>query len=190
MRPRAILVTGAPGTGKSTLGKMLATVLRVPFLARDDIRGGLVFSAGAWSNEPIELPPGDEAVELFLQTVEGLLAREVSCVIEYVVRSHRPADLERLRAAGDCIVIFTSCHDPVSRLIERNQSDRLIANQAVLDAAGVTTIEAHTAAMVERMRQVEREMTREFPVPVLHIDTSGDYNPSFEAVLEFAITDR
>jgi predicted kinase len=71
-------VTGAPGTGKSTLGKMLATMLRVPFIARDDIRGGLVFSAGAWSDAPIELPPGDEAVELFLETVEGLLAREVS----------------------------------------------------------------------------------------------------------------
>jgi hypothetical protein len=183
-------VTGAPGTGKSTLGKMLATMLRVPFIARDDIRGGLVFSAGAWSDAPIELPPGDEAVELFLETVEGLLAREVSCVIEYVVRSHRPADLERLRAAGDCIVIFTSCHDPVSRLIQRNQSDRLIANQAVLDAAGVRTVEAHTAAMVERMRQVEREMAHEFPVPVLHVDTTGDYDPSIEAVLRFATRAR
>jgi hypothetical protein len=36
-----------------------------------------------------------------LQTVEGLLARDVSCVIEYVVRTHRPTDLERLRAAAD-----------------------------------------------------------------------------------------
>jgi hypothetical protein len=183
-------VTGEPGTGKSTLGKMLAAVLRVPFIARDDIRGGLTFAAGAWSNERVELPSGDEAVEVFLQTVEGLLAHEVSCVIEYVVRSHRPADLERLRASGDCVVIFTTCQDPVSRLIQRNQSDRLIANPSILHAAGVRTVEEHTAALVQRMRQVEHEMVREFPVPVLHVDTTVDYRPGIEAVLEFATAVR
>ncbi|MET0909422.1 MAG: AAA family ATPase [Ilumatobacteraceae bacterium] len=186
MRPRAILLTGAPGTGKSTLGRSLAGLLRLPFIARDDIRGGLVFSAGAWSADHIETPSGDAAVERFLQTVEGLLVREVSCVVESVVRSHRPADFDRLRAVGDCVVIFTSCQDPTSRLIQRNETDRLIANPSVLAAAGARTVGEHTAAMIERMREAEREMRREFPVPVLHVDTTFDLEPSLEAVIAFA----
>jgi broad-specificity NMP kinase len=188
VRARAILVTGAPGTGKSTLGRTLGAMLRLPFIARDDIRGGLFLSAGAWGSELDRLPSGDEAVELFLQTVEGLLTRRVSCVVEYVVRSHRPADLDRLQAAGDVVVVVTSCLDPEARLIERNQSDRLIANPSILEAAGVETVEQHTAAMLVRMRDVECEMAREFSLPVLRVDTTGEYEPAIDVILAFATT--
>lgn len=76
-RPRVVLLTGAPGSGKSAIGSELAKHLRLPFIARDDIRGGLLFSAGAWGDRLERVPPGDEAVEVFLATVEGLLASGV-----------------------------------------------------------------------------------------------------------------
>ena len=43
-------MTGAPGSGKSTLARQLSVAIRVPFLARDDIRGGLLFTEGAWGD--------------------------------------------------------------------------------------------------------------------------------------------
>lgn len=180
-----ILVTGAPGTGKTTLGTTLASLLRVPFIARDAVRGGLLFTAGAWTDELQRVPSGDEAVEVFLETVEGLLARGVSCVVEYVVRAHRPADFERLCAAGDCVVVMTTCADATPRLVERNRADRLIANPAVLRAIGLDSVDEHTTTTLERMRQVEQEMAREFPVPVLHVDTTDGYHPDLDAVLAF-----
>ncbi len=186
MKPRVVLVTGSPGSGKTTFASHLARALRVPFIARDDIRGGLLFTAGAWSDELRSVPSADEAVEAFLATVEGLLTRGVSCVVEYVVRSHRPGDLDRILAAGDCVVIFTSCADPMARVVQRNLADRLVANPAVLAAGGFRTVEEHTAAVVTRMQQVEREMRLAFPVPVLHVDTTAEYDPSLDVVLEFA----
>ena len=186
VRPRVVLVTGAPGSGKSTLGSQLAAMLRVPFIARDDIRGGLFFSAGAWGDELDRVPSADEAVEVFLQTVEGLLERGVSCVVEYVVRSHRPADLDRIVAAGECVVIMTRCDAALSRVAQRNLADRFVANRTILDAAGVGSVEEHTETVIVRMEQVEREMLREFPVPVLHVDTTEEYVPSLEAVVAFA----
>ena len=98
MRPRVVLVTGAPGSGKSTLARELARELRVPYLARDDVRGGLLFSAGAWTDALRAVPSSDEAVDLFLDLIETMLARRLSCVVEYVVRTNRSADLQRLLA--------------------------------------------------------------------------------------------
>lgn len=190
MRPRVILVTGAPGSGKSTLAVRLAGLLRVPFIARDDIRGGLLFSAGAWGPELDRVPSADEAVDIFLGIVETLLARGVSCVAEYVVRTHRPADLERILAAGDCVAIMTSCDDALDRVARRNRSDRLVANPGFLTALGYESVEQHTDSVVARMRLVEDEMRREFPVPMLRVDTTGEYQPNLEEIVAFATAVR
>lgn len=179
-------MTGAPGSGKSTLARDLARELRVPFLARDDVRGGLLFSAGAWSDRLERIPPGDEAVEMFLQLVEAMVARGISCVVEYVVRARRPEDLERLRAGADCLAIRTECDRPLDRFVERNLSDRVISNRAVLDAIGFESIEAQTEAALERMAQVERDMLEEFPEPLLVVDTTDGYRPDLDVIVEFA----
>jgi predicted kinase len=166
MRPRVVLITGEPGSGKTTLGTRLARELRVPFLARDDVRGGLFFTAGAWTTSMDRVPSADEAVEVFLHTLEGLLAHGVSCVAEYVVRAQRPADLDRFLAVGECVVVMTVCADASARVAERNAGDRLVANPAFLHAVGFSSVQEHTEAVVERMRTVAREMARRFTAPL------------------------
>lgn len=136
MRPRVVLLTGVPGSGKSTLGRRLSEALRVPFVARDDVRGGLAMTAGAW---------------------------------------------------GDVVVIVTSCSSTEQRVIDRNRADRLVAQPSVLRAAGVSTVDEHTAAMLPRTRAVELEMSTRFPVPVLTVDTTDGYDPDFDSILTFAI---
>jgi broad-specificity NMP kinase len=178
-------VTGAPGSGKSTLGRELASHLRLPFLARDDVRGGLLYTNGAWTERLERIPSGDEAVEALLATVEGLLANGVSCIVEYVVRRHRPEDLDRIMASGDCVVITTTCNDPMSRVRERTRSDRLLSNPAVMEAVGASSIDEHTEAIVARMRTVTDEMRSEFAVPVLAVDTDDGWSPSLDAIVQF-----
>ncbi len=184
-RPTIVLITGAPGSGKSTLGRQVALRLRLPFIARDDIRGGLLFTAGAWSDRLERIPPGDEAVEAFLGVAESLLVNGVSCVVEYVIRRHRPDDFDRIAALGDCVVIITSCTDPMVRVRERNLSDRLVSSPPVLEAAGFSSIEQHTEALVARMRGVTGEIRVDFPVPVLAVDTDDGYRPSLDDITSF-----
>jgi len=184
-RPRAILVTGAPGSGKSTLARQLSHLLRIPYLARDDVRGGLLFTEGAWSHTLRRIPSAEQAVEVFSDSAEQLLRAGVSCVLEYVVREHRPGDLDRLVTVADCVVVITTCADPTARIRDRNASDRLIANAAVLRAAGYTSVAEHTEMAVRRMAAVASEMRTAFPVPTLEIDTTNGYRPTIEAVLTF-----
>ncbi len=149
-----------------------------------------MFTAGAWSDQLERIPSGDEAVETFLGVVESLLANGVSCVVEYVVRRHRPDDFDRIAALGDCVVVVTSCNDPMERLRERNLSDRLVSSPAVLQAAGFSSIEQHTEAVVARMHSVTDEMRVSFPAPVLNVDTDDGYRPSLDDITAFVTASR
>ena len=185
MPATAILITGAPGSGKSTLGRALASELRVPFIARDDVRGGMAFTAGVWTADFEAMPSSDTAVDAFLGTVEAMLRLDVSCVVEYVVRRNRPADVDRILEAGGHVVIRTACTDAIGRFSVRHRSERLIANPNVLAASGVVTPEEHTELAVERMRAVERAMRVDFPCPTLHVDTTDGYEPSLDDIIAF-----
>lgn len=50
----------------------------------------MAMTAGAWRNTLEQLPASDTAVDAFLDIVELTPRHGVSCVAEYVFRSHRP----------------------------------------------------------------------------------------------------
>ena len=187
-RPRIVLITGAPGSGKTCLGTALSRALQVPFLARDDVRRGLFLTNGAWTDDPGPVPTVDEAVEAFLRLLESTAALGVSCIVEYVVRQARPDDLRRIVAAGDCVVVRTECHDPLARVADRERDDRLFARRPVLDALGYATAEDRTSAALARMRSVADEMQTEFALPLLTVRTDDGYAPGLDAILDFVVT--
>lgn len=187
-RPVIVLITGAPGSGKSTLGAKLARELRLPFIARDDIRGGLFLSAGAWSSRPRRVPSNDESVEVFLRAVESIVGLGVSCVVEYVVRKGSPHELERLISVAECRVLHTFCHDAPTRLARRNHTDRLLNRLPVLESLGYSSIEQHTQETLNRMRSVVADMRTDFELPMLEVDTSDGYEPELDVIIDF-VTD-
>jgi hypothetical protein len=160
----------------------------MPFIARDDVRGGLFFTAGAWSARPRRVPTSDESVEAFLRILETTASLGVSCIVEYVVRQQRPADLQRLSSVADCVVVLTECRDHLERFASRNRTDRLLDRQPVLDALGYTTIREHTSDAVARMRSVANEMRVDFGLPTLRVNTDDGYEPGLDAIVDFVIT--
>jgi predicted kinase len=184
-RARVVLITGVPGSGKTTLGTEISRALQIPFLARDDVRRGMFFTRGAWTARPGPLPTRDEAVDTFLRIVETIASQGVSCVVEYVVPRERPADLGRLVTAGDCVVVITGCRDPLGRVARRERGDRLLNRQPVLDALGGATIDDLMGPALARMRSVGERMQTEFDLPVLRVTTDDGYDPPIEAVLAF-----
>ena len=184
-RARVVLLTGAPGSGKSTLGSELARSLRIPFIARDDVRGGLFFTDGAWTPNPRRVPTSDEAVETLLRMVESTAGLGVSCIVEYVVRRGRPGDWARITAAADCVVLLTTCRDAMSRFTHREMNDALLNRRPVLEALGHASIEDHTTRAVSRMESVVDDMRTDFDVPVLQVATDQGYQPSLDQIIEF-----
>lgn len=189
-RARIVLVTGAPGSGKSTLGAELARSLRIPFVARDDVRGGLFFTDGGWTPNPRRVPTSDEAVETLLQMVETTVGLGVSCIVECVVRQGRPHDWARITAAAECVVLLTTCRDAMSRFTHRAMNDALLNRRVVLDALGQASIEDHTTAAISRMESVVGDMRTDFDVPMLQVATDQKYQPGLDQIIDFVVSDH
>ncbi|WP_436795386.1 AAA family ATPase [Actinospongicola halichondriae] len=184
-RPTVVLMVGEPGSGKTTLGSALARVLRIPFLARDDVRTGIWFTGGAWGDAPGPAPSPEHAVDAFLTLVEQMATLGVSAVVEYVFRASRPQDLDRLIEVADCVVVRTTCGDAAGRRVARDLADRLLARRPVLDALGHDTIESQVEASTARMAAVTEQMRVDFDLPVLDVDTDGGYEPSMDEIVAF-----
>jgi hypothetical protein len=181
---------GEPGSGKTVLGTVPARELRVPFLARDDVRGGIYFTRGAWGDHPGPVPSGDEAVEAFLTLVETIAGLRVSCVAEYVLRENRPEDLARITAVADCVGVRTWCDDAAARRAGRERENRLLARRPVLDALGYRTVEERVAAAGDRMAAVATQMRTTFDFPVLAVGTNDGYDPPLDRIVEFVVNPR
>lgn len=80
-RPLLVLISGAPGSGKTTLARRLGDELHLPVVSRDLIKTGMHVTAR--SEDPAEIHRfAAQAFDLFFGVVEQLLRGGSSVVAE------------------------------------------------------------------------------------------------------------
>ncbi len=105
---RVVVISGAPGAGKSTLAAPLAEILGLPLISKDTIKECLHDSlaaaapddALAWSRML-----GAAAMELLW----ALAARFPAAVVEANFRPHSAYELAKLRDLG-AVIVEVNCH--------------------------------------------------------------------------------
>ena len=80
-KPYLLIVTGRPGSGKTTFAKALGCEFCMPVISRDEIKEGYVHTFG---KSHAELPPETNriATDIFFDTLMGLIANNVSVIAE------------------------------------------------------------------------------------------------------------
>ena len=76
-----IVITGLPGTGKTTLGKKLAEEFHLPFICKDDIKE-ILFDGLGWQDREWSQKIGGSSYDLLYYITESLLKAEKSLIIE------------------------------------------------------------------------------------------------------------
>lgn len=76
-----IIITGLPGTGKTTLGKKLAKEFRLPFICKDDIKE-ILFDSLGWQDREWSKKIGGLSYDLLYFITESLLKVEKSLIVE------------------------------------------------------------------------------------------------------------
>jgi adenylate kinase family enzyme len=123
-----VIITGPPGTGKSTLGKRLAKELGLPFISKDGIKESLFDTLG-WQDREWSKKLGHASVELLFHFLEAQLEAGKSLIVEtaFIPKFHTARFLElRNRYGFEPIQILCRADDEVSfrRFRERTESGK------------------------------------------------------------------
>lgn len=154
-RPLWVVVSGAPGTGKSTLAAAVADSLQLPLLSLDEIKEALADVLGLgdelWSDRV-----GDAAAEVVFRLAKSF----PGCVAEGWWRRDR-----RVRAVEEfqgCIEVFCRCDAAAaqkratSRLrAQRHPIHRDVINPTVVEALAATVAEVEPLRLGGELIEVD-----------------------------------
>src|SRR5258708_27729259 len=117
--PLVLIVTGAPASGKTTLGRQLAAALGLPYFSKDLFKESLFDSLG-WQDRAWSLRLGGASTDLLFLSAEVLLAAGQPVALECNFRDewHGPT-LRALAERFVCRFVQVVCAAPGPTLVQR-----------------------------------------------------------------------
>jgi len=176
-QPFAVLISGTPGAGKTTLGWELSRRLHVPFLSRDLMKTGIHVTHRATDPNEFWRFAG-VAFDIFYDTTTRLVQSGVSVVAEAAFHTGRAEDsIAELSKSCDVIHLALTTPDPIAleRYTERAQAGRRHPAHNDIEFA---------AQMADGTKDVETYRLT-LPYPTLAVDASKDWQPGLDEIVTF-----
>jgi len=178
-RPTLAIVSGRPGSGKTTLARRLAAALSCPLISRDEINEGILHT---FDHDPVRA--GKDRVahstfDAFFRVIELLVSSDVTLVAEAAFQDQRwRIGLEPLVPMADMKVIHCTVGPELAdqRVVRRRVEEE--ARRSTRGAADVraTGLRAPVVSSFEPLS---------LPVPSLRVATTDGYDPPLYEIVAF-----
>ena len=169
--PTLMVVTGPPGSGKTTLAHALAAAVGCPALCRDEIKEGMVASNPGFvaaTNDPLTW----RTYDVLFDTVALFLRAEVTHVVEAAFQhGFWRRGLQPLTGLAHLRVIRCTVSDDTARLRQEARLNAQVSRIAHADAEHLAARSAFDAIHIA--------------APTLDVDTSDGWRPSIDQVARF-----
>ncbi|WP_308636524.1 AAA family ATPase [Paenibacillus silvisoli] len=173
-KPHLIIVTGRPGSGKTTFSKELGNEICMPVISRDQIKEGYVHTLGKRHNELPE-EANLTATEIFFDTLMGLITNNVSVIAEAAFQ-HKiwSTFLEPFMVKAQVCLLICKVDEKIAldRFVRRGLDNPL--REYFHGDKGVDLARKGIELSVSPYEEPRID------VPIFDIDTSGDYKPSIK----------
>jgi predicted kinase len=179
-KPKCIIVSGRPGSGKTTLAAELSRRLYLPKVSRDEVKEGYVSTFGV-KHDQLPNDTNGKANEVFFGTVLNLLEGSVSVVVEAAFQ-HKLWTLvvPRIEEVARTFVVICDLDAETSarRHLERGLRN---PNREFFHGDKRVAIYRQTG----HFSPGGPYDAPRFDVPTLRVSTLDGYAPGIESIIEF-----
>lgn len=173
MKPVVIYISGAPGSGKTTLAQKISTELNIHRISSDLVHGGVAL------RQP-DHDRGNTIRQIFAPYLIETAKLGISFVVDHVLHKDvaRETIIDKLRPHADIINIHLATTDPIARYKQRvtegTSGDAHTRREELLARA-----DFHAGNLDNTAHPIALE------VPQLIVNADDGYSPSFEDIITF-----
>ena len=178
--PTLVVVSGPPGSGKTSLAHAIAQALPCPAICRDEIKEGMAHAQGPGFQGGHGDPLTRRTLPLFFEVVRVLVEAGVTVVAEAAFQDARwRPELEPLSEHARLRII--RCH--VDPAVSFDRAARRAANsQHRVKAHGDSTLGKEIADWEQVVNSFEHIS---IPAPSIDVDTADGYHPTLDDIVAF-----